>query len=409
MTEKTGTSSRATVAVVRCAAYNQEAVDRAVKRGIGLLGGTGVFARSGERIIFKPNVLWGTDPAKGVVTHPAVLRAVVSEFVATGALLQYGDSSAGLPNAVKNMRKCGYEEALRSLPVTLDPFEEAVEVSCPQGIAGKRLRLARAVVAADGVINLPKLKTHGLTRMTGAVKNCFGCVPGMQKGASHARFPDVYDFSDLLADIATCVRPRLHIMDAIEAMEGNGPQSGTINNLGVLLFSTDPVALDAIACRLMALDTAFVPTIAAAVRTGLGVGNPDGIDCVGDPVGDLVDHTFNVVRAAPVRFRPDGILRHVKRFFLPRPVIRTRECTRCGRCATVCPVNPPALVHPVKAKPPVYDYHSCIRCYCCQEVCPSKAIVIREPLIARLLPYMTYISLLVARRRTRAAQPGKSG
>ncbi|MBN1758974.1 MAG: DUF362 domain-containing protein [Chitinispirillaceae bacterium] len=393
---------RALVAVVRCTSYEQEVVDAAVKRGIGLLGGAELFAAPGEKIVFKPNVLWGTDPSKGIVTHPSVLRAVIGSFSASGAELQYGDSSAGLPNEAKSMRRCGYMEALKALPVSHVSFLKKKVVEWPEGIAGKKLELAEAVVDADGVINLPKLKTHGLVRMTGAVKNCFGCIPGATKGAYHARFPDVYDFSNLLADIATCVRPRLHIMDAVEAMEGNGPQSGSPKKLGVLLFSTDPVALDSIACRLIHLDTRYVPTIVAAERTGLGIGNPQQIDLTGDPIEEFIDRSFDVLRAAPVRIASDGILKNVKRFFLPRPVIRKNRCTRCGRCVSVCPVQPPALKHIDTVLPPVYDYRICIRCYCCQEVCPSKAIVIREPLMARVLPYMTYIALLVTRHRTRA-------
>ena len=392
---------KSVVAAIRCGSYNEVTVEEAVRRGIDLLGGAGVFASPGEKIVFKPNVLWGTDPARCIVTHPSVLRAVIMQFAGTGATLQYGDSSAGLPNAGQNMRKCGYTTAVEDLPVELVSFEDADEVSCPDGIAGKRLRLSRAALNADGVINLPKLKTHGLVRMTGAVKNCFGCVPGTTKGAYHARFPDVSDFSNLLADIATRIRPRLHILDAVEAMEGNGPQSGTPKNLGILLFSSDPVALDTVACRLIDLNPDFVPTIAAGVRTGLGVSEPRQIEVVGDSFDEPVDRHFNVVRKPPASFPVDGIFRFVKHFFLARPVVRKNSCIHCGHCVEVCPVAPKALRQTDTDKPPEYDYGRCIRCYCCQEICPSKAIHIHTPPVARFLPMMTYLSLLAVRRRTR--------
>ncbi|MBN1575869.1 MAG: DUF362 domain-containing protein [Chitinispirillaceae bacterium] len=394
-------SSRVKVALIRCPSYDRTMVERAIRRGMDLLGGCGGFARSGERILFKPNVLWGTDPARCIVTHPEVLRAAVAAFIDTGAVVQYGDSPAGLPGATRAMSKCGYRQALQSLPAEAVSFDAGADVDFTKGSAGKRLRIARAVLAADGIINLPKLKTHGLTRMTGAVKNLFGCVPGMTKGQYHARFPDVYDFAALLADIAAFVHPRLHIMDAIEAMEGNGPQSGTPKKLGALLLSTDPVALDTVACRLINLNPDHVPTIAAAARSGLGTADFDAIDCVGDNLDALIDRTFEAVRSPPPRLPASGILGGIRRFFLPRPVIRPAQCTRCGCCVSACPVTPRALEQPDQGRRPVYDYSRCIRCYCCQEVCPSEAIVIRRTIAGRLLPFAAYGSLLITRSGSR--------
>jgi uncharacterized protein (DUF362 family)/ferredoxin len=393
--------NRVIVAVVKCSSYDQGEVDGALQRGIDFVGGVNRFATSGERILFKPNVLWGTDPAKCVVTHPAVLRGAVTVFSGSGATLEYGDSSAGLPRKTQALEKCGYGRVLKSLPVKAVSFDRGQEVTFQEGIAGKRLRIAATVLDSDGIINLPKLKTHGLTRMTGAVKNLFGCVPGMTKGEYHARFPDVYNFSKLLADITALIQPRLHIMDAIEAMEGNGPQSGTPKNLGILLFSTDPVALDAVACRLINLDPDCVPTIAAGENAGCGVGDLHAVDIVGDALEPCVDHSFRVVREPPASLPGTGLLGMIKRFFLPRPAIVASACVCCGRCVSMCPVSPPALTQNDNLEIPRYDYSKCIRCYCCQEVCPKKAIVIRKSVLGMLLPYVPYISLLVTRIRAR--------
>lgn len=391
----------AVVAVVKCPSYDQDQVDTAVQRGVGLLGGVHRFASSGERILFKPNVLWGTDPAKCVVTHPSVLRGAVTAFCGSGAELEYGDSSAGLPRKTQALVKSGYGRALESLPVKAISFDREQEVPYPEGIKGKRLCIAESVLRSDGIINLPKLKTHGLVRMTGAVKNLFGCIPGMTKGEYHARFPDVYDFSQLLVDIAAYIQPRLHIMDAIEAMEGNGPQSGTPKKLGVLFFSTDPVALDSVACRLIRLDPDCVPTIAAGVQAGLGTGEFLNVELVGDDLEPLVDRSFQVVRQPPLSLPQTGILGSIKRFFLPRPVIVQSACVCCGRCVSVCPVSPTALTQNDNLAAPRYDYAKCIRCYCCQEVCPKKAIIIRKSILGTLLPFIPYLSLLITRKRAR--------
>ena len=110
------------VAVVRCRSYEKNEVRQAVKRGIALLGGTTKFAKEKERILFKPNVLWPTNPAKCVITHPIILWAIADVLKDTGAQLSYGDSSAGFNKSEAAMRRCGYEKLLQPLGVKLQLF-----------------------------------------------------------------------------------------------------------------------------------------------------------------------------------------------------------------------------------------------------------------------------------------------
>lgn len=392
---------RSVVALVRCSSYEKQEVKQAVEKGIGLLGGVEQFAYSGERILLKPNILWPTDPARCIITHPSVVWATAKVFQKTGVHLSYGDSSAGFSKSEGAFKRCGYDQTLRSLGVRQKLFRQNEEIVYSEGISGKRLQIAEEVLAADGVVNIAKLKSHGLTRLTGAVKNTFGCVVGMTKGDYHARFPDAYDFSRLLVDIAKRVRPRLHIMDAVEAMEGNGPQSGTPKKLGILLFSTDPIALDAVACRLIHLKSEYVPTIIAGVEAGLGIGDEENITLVGDEITDFIDRSFDVVRLPPEPLPQKGILSAIKRYFLPRPVISPKACVKCGRCVLVCPVTPKALKQQSREYPPRYDYRRCIRCYCCHEVCPEKAISIKTTTLRKILPFAPYVSLLIANMKSK--------
>jgi Pyruvate/2-oxoacid:ferredoxin oxidoreductase delta subunit len=244
------------------------------------------------------------------------------------------------------------------------------------------------------------LKTHGLTTMTCAIKNQFGCIPGIVKGEYHARYPDVFDFSRLLADITGFVRPRLYIADAIWAMEGNGPQSGDPKPLKCLLLSSDPVALDTVACRLMDCPVEFVPTIEAGVAAGLGVSDMLQIRLVGDPLDDFIDRAFKIKRMRPLRLPANAFLLGLRRHFTRQPVIDEKKCSRCGRCIQMCPVDPKAvqwrgdIKHDKRRDPPRYDYRRCIRCFCCHEMCPSRAIAIRYPLLYRLFPMVAYLGLV---------------
>jgi ferredoxin len=246
--------------------------------------------------------------------------------------------------------------------------------------------------------------------MTGAVKNQYGCVPGMHKGQYHARVPNLYDFARLLVDITAFVKPRIYVMDAVTAMEGNGPMNGTPRRVGAILVSADPVALDATACRLINLDPRYVPFLAAGQDAGLGVWEPGRIDILGDDLERFVVQDFRVVRSAPLSLPDHGITRAIRNAVVTRPEISGAACTRCGACIRACPLEPKALAwHSARAgRPPVYNYNKCIRCFCCHEICPSGAISITTPFLGKLMPFVSYLSLvfsnMIAKSKERAAR-----
>ena len=397
-------SPKSNVALVACDSYDPVAVLNACRKGIDLLGGPGTFARKGERIVLKPNILIPSHPDKCIVTHPSLIRAAALIFRETEAHISFGDSPGGgfIPTGLV-LRQCGYADLAKECSLAVADFDHGRMIDHPSGISSKKLLLARAVIESDGLISISKLKTHGLVRFTGAVKNQFGCVPGMTKGEYHARFPDVNDFAGMLADITACVKPRLYIMDGIIAMEGNGPQGGDPKKLGVLLFSTDPVAIDAVACRIIDLDPAFVPTCEAGRRAGLGSYAAGKITIVGDPIESFIDKSFVAVRRPPVSVTPNKLIALVKKMIIRRPFIRSGKCTKCGSCIKACPVDPKAIAWTKKAgrRPPAYRYQSCIRCFCCQEMCPSGAIHIHTPLLGKLLPPLSFIVLLVVKKMAR--------
>lgn len=382
-------NSSSRVALVRCERYDDSEVFEAVGRGLTLLGGAERFFRPGEEILLKPNLLVGSAPEKLVTTHPSVFKAVARHLLAAGVRLSYGDSPAfGRPEGMV-ARRAGLAAAAAELRIRLADFTTGVTVSFPEGRLIKQFTVAAGVLAADGIVSLPKFKTHGLTRMTGAIKNQFGCIPGMLKGEYHARMPSAELFSQMLVDLNRMLHPRLYVMDGIVAMEGNGPRNGDPRPMSVLLLSTDPVALDAAVCRMMNLDPMLVPTIAWGKEWGLGSYLPGrkSEDTVGDPLESFIAADFDVNRQRISTTGRRGFMASLlNQWVFPRPVLDPQSCTRCGACVEACPVTPKAIEFcNGKERPPSYDYGECIRCYCCQELCPARAITIRVPLLGRII------------------------
>lgn len=381
------------VAVVACDRYEQSAVDDAVRRGLGLLGGASGFVHEqGEPLLLKPNLLTAKPVDAAVTTHPTVFAAVARALREAGASLTYGDSPGfGKPESIA--RRAGLAEIAEELAIPFADFSTGREVSFADGTLMKKFVISNGVMDAAGIVSLPKMKTHGLTRMTGAIKNQFGCIPGALKGEFHARMDDIDRFSRMLVDLNLLLRPRLFVMDGIVAMEGNGPSNGTPRQMGVLLFSADPVALDATACRLMNLDTSLVATVTIGEEAGLG--SASDVELVGDDIEPLIATDYNANRSpASTTGRSltghEGARKLMRRWVVPKPVIHAEACTYCGTCVKVCPVEPKAVDWTTEGgasdkRPPAHDYARCIRCYCCQELCPEGAIDVHVPPLGRLI------------------------
>ena len=379
------------VALVPVSSYEQSAVDAAVREGVRLLGGLERFVRPEEKILLKPNLLSGALPQKAITTHPAVFSAVAKLLQESGYTnLSYG-GSPGNPGTTpdKAASVAGIAEEAKALGIPKADFSTGSVVRFPEGRRSRSFNLCRGVQEADAMINICKMKTHALERITGGVKNIYGCVCGVSKAAGHAQHPSSETFAEMLCDLHLLLRPRLHIMDGITAMEGNGPTSGTPVNMNVLLFSQDPVAMDTVFCSLIDLDPTAVPTNVSGTAYGVGTADPEKIRVL-TPDGEITcaeaarrygNSSFNVFRG---KLRRSFFMKLVP--LLPclqhRPQVDRSKCVACGLCEKACPV-PEKAVRSGNGKKAKYDYRKCIRCYCCQEMCPAKAITVRRGFLSR--------------------------
>ena len=378
------------VALVRCPGYEEEEAEQGVRQATDLIGGIGSFLSPGMHVLVKPNLLMGAPPERAVCTHPTILEAVCRLLTTHGCTVTIADSpGAGIPYRTRNLLRA-YDQSgytpLAGIPgVTLNQDTSSRTTPFSGGRLVRQFEIISPVLDADAVVVVSKLKTHIFTGMTGAVKNLFGTIPGLDKPPFHARLQDESRFGEMLLDLNRRIRPVLQIMDAIDIMEGDGPMAGRTVRLGAILASPDPVALDSIACRLIGIEPLSIGSIRAASDQGLF--REEEVEIRGEDPGTLAmpgvekPKTRREKQQSLARRMIQGVLRRLGQSYTLHPTLKKSACTRCHQCERTCPVGAISL----KNGYPRFDYATCICCYCCHEMCDSHAIGLSPGILHRAL------------------------
>jgi uncharacterized protein (DUF362 family)/Pyruvate/2-oxoacid:ferredoxin oxidoreductase delta subunit len=369
-----------TVSIACCDNYQQDTVDRAVRRVLEPLGGVTALQPKGKHVLLKVNLLSANSPEKSVTTHPSIVEALAKEFVAAGARVTIADSPGGIYNMTslsRVYRVCGMEAAAGNSGASLNFDLSFRRISFPEGRYANEFDIISPVLDSDIVISVAKLKTHGLSYYTGATKNLFGCIPGLEKAAFHSRYPNRYRFNAVLVDLCELVRPHLSIVDGVIGMEGDGPSAGKPKYVGVIGASKNPYALDMAMCDLVSLPPSQVPVLAEAVARKLVVPKVSDLVYVGEEPDKI--RTQFMPPSGGGRSSPIGI---ISRFILPGKIrqrlydsltpwpVMTNKCIACKKCVEICPRQ----IISIENDRAVPYYSGCIRCYCCHEICPVQAI-----------------------------------
>ena len=374
------------VSIVKCDSYAPENCERALSAVLEPLGGLD-WVRSGMRIVIKANLVSAMKPDAAATTHPALLRALTQALQARGASVVIGDSPGGLYNEAylnRVYRVTGMEETGAELNRDFSQRDAVF----PEAHVARHFTYTAYLDKADAIISFCKLKSHGMMSLSAATKNLFGAIPGTMKPEYHFRYPDPLDFAGMIVDLNSYFKPRLYLVDAVEAMEGNGPTAGTPRHMGALLAGTDGHRLDLVCAALIGLEPMAVPTLRAAANYGFIGETADDVTVAGCLADFILPDFQRIERGRGLQFETllPGALgtafgKVAQKALRSSPRLKKKLCVGCGKCAEICP----ATAITITEKKAVIAREKCIRCFCCQEFCPKGAMQVHRPLPARIL------------------------
>lgn len=349
-----------------CVRRLREAIVSMVETSGGWPAGTS----AGSRVLLKVNMLAAKHPDRGITTHPAVVAAVSSLLRDRGCKVFIGDSPGGAIKGVERYwRNCGFKTAAEVTGAKLVSFEGSG--SRRISIHGREYDIALPVLEGyDCRINICKFKTHMYTRITNAVKNSFGIVPGLGKALLHLRSPRPRDLAVNIVDLYEIADFSLHISDGILCMDGRGPSTdGHRRHEGFLALSHNGVYLDMVLSQMAGLAWDHLDSNLEAFSRGLGKPFAQ-ITVFGSH--EFVD--FDIPARSFLNYVP-GWLGSVARLLLRTAPVSNDLCTGCGVCRRACPVDAIEIKNG-RAK---MKKGTCIMCLCCHELCPENAVVLKLP------------------------------
>lgn len=243
-----------------------------VKAAVDLVGGIGRFVSQGDRVCIKPNISFAANVECGATTSVGIARQLVELCLEAGAdkviILDHTIADAALCVEKSGIQGAVVDPKKVSL-VTPDQERMFAEVGVPDGTELSTIKVAKAVLSADKLINLPTAKSHSATGVSLGIKGLMGLV--WDRGFLHRK-----DLHRAIADLATVIKPDLTVVDATRALTSGGPGGpGKTVQLNTVVAGTDVVAVDSYTVGLTqwynkSFTGRSVKYIAAAAEMGLG-------------------------------------------------------------------------------------------------------------------------------------------
>jgi uncharacterized protein (DUF362 family) len=235
----------------------------AIKKAFRFLGVNLNF----KNVAIKLNLCSLKPRESGAISDLIVVEQLVKLLNDNGVSVRLVESNSGSKDADLAFEYLGFKDLEKKYDVKcVNLSKESFSVKNLDGYYLKKVRIPKTLENTEFFISHPKLKTHSSmkVRVTGSLKNQFGCLTGNNKAIYH---PFIHE---VIADINTVFHPNLTIMDSIIAMTGYGPTDGNPQRLNLLFTSTDPVAVDALAARVFGYNPMDIRYLRLSSNKGLG-------------------------------------------------------------------------------------------------------------------------------------------
>jgi uncharacterized protein (DUF362 family) len=252
---------------------------------------------AGRRVLLKPNMV-EYEPGTAINTHPHVIVGAAIACQRAGASeVLVGEGPGHRRDIEYLLASTGLNDQLREQRIKFVDLnhDDVAMVPLQSWFTGLReLALPVTLLESDYVISMPKLKTHHWAGMTCSMKNLFGTVPGAVYGWPKNPL-HMNGIANSILDLTATIGPHLAIVDAVTAMEGDGPIMGRPRPLGFVAMGSDPVAVDATCARVIGLDPGKIEYLKPAAQF-LGVIDSSRIEHRGE-LPDRYATRFDVVPA----------------------------------------------------------------------------------------------------------------
>jgi uncharacterized protein (DUF362 family) len=280
--------------VVSIVKIKNDRIDYAVEKAIDLLGGINQITRGKNRIMLKPNLV---GESTTFTTKPTVIKALANLMKGAGKDVIIGEGSAaaadfnfkdGVTYRTKKqdildpMQKyvfdqLGYSELAKSMKIPLINLHsgELVDVEIPNHLSFDKITIHKSLTDIDMLCSVPMMKTHVLATVTLGMKNLIGLYPGtvyysvrswLHDRAAEKKSPGI---AFEILDMVRANKLDLVVVDGSMAMEGDGPTSGNLVKMDLIIAGTNPLATDMIAANVMGFEPNEIPTFIWAIKSGM--------------------------------------------------------------------------------------------------------------------------------------------
>ena len=351
-------------------AFVRKAVQHLLEHSVPTLP---TLVNRGDRVLVKVNMgcSGARLPEQRYTTHPALAEAIIDALLDCGAIVSFGDDVARAGKYTEGIYKStGMADVAKRTGASLIDFVAAGAREVTGRLLYPRSYLiTNAYFEADVVINIANCRSHVGIAMSGAIKNMFGCVIGLRKQHIHNVFlGDAREFGRAIADIYSVIPADFSFLDLTSVSDGE-----SIHRVGLILASTDAVALDAVAAHSIGYEDLPIWVTHYAGKFGVGCDDIGQISIRGIDLDEVEKPHLKRPPVSSVKASTyDRITAAVNNTFLrPRPVIAAAECTGCGECIERCPVD---CIEVFPGNTYRINRRDCVDCGCCLKVCDVQAV-----------------------------------